>query len=60
MAALGELDLALDALLDGAELAAAEGLTADAEALSVTALDLTAGSDFSDRLISLWRGFGDT
>jgi hypothetical protein len=55
MAALGELDLALDALLDAADLAAAHGLTADAETLGVTALDLAAGSDFSDRLISLWR-----
>ncbi|HEY2771971.1 MAG TPA: SseB family protein [Solirubrobacteraceae bacterium] len=54
-AALGEIDLALDALLDAAELAADNGLTAEAETLSVTALDLAAGSDFSDRLISLWR-----
>ena len=55
MAALGELDLALDALLDAAQTAARAGLTADAEALSVTALDLAAGSDFSDRLIGVWR-----
>jgi hypothetical protein len=55
LAAFGELDLALDALLDAADLAAANGLSADAETLSVTALDLAAGSDFSDRLISLWR-----
>jgi hypothetical protein len=55
MAALGELDLATDALLDAAQTAARAGLAADAEALSVTALDLVAGSDFSDRLIGLWR-----
>lgn len=59
MAALGELDLALDALLDAAEVAAADGLLADAETLSATALDLAAGSDFSDRLISLWRTLHD-
>jgi SseB protein N-terminal domain len=55
MAALGELDLAVDALLDAAQTAARAGLAADAEALSVTALDLVAGSDFSDRLIGVWR-----
>jgi hypothetical protein len=55
MAALGELDLAVDALLDAAQAAARAGLAADAEALSVTALDLIAGSDFSDRLLGVWR-----
>jgi hypothetical protein len=55
LAALGELDLALDALLDAAEVASRAGLAADAEALSVTALELAAGSDFSDRLIGVWR-----
>ena len=55
LAAFGELDLALDALLDAAQAAARAGLTADAEALSITALDLAAGSDFSDRLIGVWR-----
>jgi hypothetical protein len=55
MAALGELDLAVDALLDAAQAAGRAGLGADAEALSVTALDLVAGSDFSDRLIGVWR-----
>jgi SseB protein N-terminal domain len=55
MAALGELDLALDALLDAAQVATRAGFAADAEALSVTALELAAGSDFSDRLIGVWR-----
>jgi hypothetical protein len=55
MAALGELDLALDALLDAAQAAAAAGMAVEAEALSVTALDLAAGSDFSDKLITVWR-----
>jgi hypothetical protein len=55
MAALGELDLALDALLDAAQVAARAGFAADAEALSVAALELAAGSDFSDRLIGVWR-----
>jgi hypothetical protein len=55
LAALGELDLALDALLDAAQTAARAGLPADAEALSIKALDLAAGSDFSDRLIGVWR-----
>jgi hypothetical protein len=55
LAALGELDLALDALLDAAQTAARAGLTGDAEALCIKALDLAAGSDFSDRLISVWR-----
>jgi hypothetical protein len=55
MAALGELDLALDALLDAAQTAARAGLAADAEALSITALDLAAGTDFSDRLIGVWK-----
>jgi hypothetical protein len=55
MAAFGEVDLALDALLDAAETAADAGLATQAEALSVTALDLAAGSDFSDRLITLWK-----
>jgi hypothetical protein len=62
MAALGELDLALDALLEAAQAAADAGLAAEAEDLSVTALDLAAGSDFSDRLIGLWKrlaGGGD-
>jgi hypothetical protein len=31
------------------------GLADDAEALSITALDLAAGSDFSERLIGVWR-----
>ncbi|HEY1507437.1 MAG TPA: SseB family protein [Solirubrobacteraceae bacterium] len=60
MAALGELDLALDALLDAAQAAAAGGLAREAEALSVTALDLAAGSDFSDRLITVWRALDRT
>ena len=55
MAALGEIDLALDALLDAAQAAARAGLAADAESLSVTALDIAAGSDFSERLIGLWK-----
>jgi hypothetical protein len=55
MAALGELDLALDALLDAAQAAAKAGMAVEAEALSVTALDLAAGSDFSDKLITVWR-----
>lgn len=57
MAALGELDLALDALLDASQVAARAGFAADAEALSITALELAAGSDFSDRLIGVWRSF---
>ena len=57
MAALGEIDLALDALLDAAQAAARAGLAADAEALSIAALDLAAGSDFSERLIGVWRSF---
>jgi len=55
MAALGEIDLALDALLDAAQAAARAGLAADAEALSIAALDVAAGSDFSERLIGVWR-----
>jgi len=55
MATLGEIDLALDALLDAAQAAARAGLGDDAEALSITALDLVAGSDFSERLIGVWR-----
>jgi hypothetical protein len=55
MATLGEIDLALDALLDAAQAAAKAGLADDAEALSITALDLVAGSDFSERLIGVWR-----
>ena len=55
MATLGEIDLALDALLDAAQAAAQAGLADDAEALSITALDLVAGSDFSERLIGVWR-----
>jgi hypothetical protein len=55
LATLGELDLALDALLDAAEVASRAGLAADAEALSITALELATGSDFSDRLIGVWR-----
>lgn len=55
MAALGELDLALEALLDAAQVAARGGFAGDAEALSITALELAAGSDFSDRLIGVWR-----
>jgi len=55
MATLGEIDLALDALLDAAQAAARAGLADDAEALSITALDLVAGSDFSERLIGVWR-----
>jgi hypothetical protein len=55
MATLGELDLAVDALLDAAQTAARADLAADAEALSVTALDLVAGADFSDRLVGVWR-----
>jgi hypothetical protein len=55
MAALGEIDLALDALLDAAQAAARAGLAADAESLSLTALEIAAGSDFSERLIGVWK-----
>ena len=55
MALLGELDLALGALLDAAEAAAAAELTTQAETLSIAALDLAAGSEFTDRLVTLWR-----
>jgi hypothetical protein len=55
MALLGELDLALGALLDAAEAAAAAELTTQAESLSIAALDLAAGSEFADRLVTLWR-----
>ena len=59
LAALGELDLALDALMDAARAAADEGLSADAERLSIAALDLAAGSEFSDRLVAIWRTIAD-
>jgi hypothetical protein len=55
MALLGELDLALDALLGAAEAAAEADLTSQAEALSIASLDLAAGSEVADRLITLWR-----
>jgi hypothetical protein len=54
-AALGELDLAVDALLDGAEAALAVGDGERAEELSVLALELVAGAAVSERIISMWR-----
>jgi hypothetical protein len=56
-ALLGEMDLAVSALLDGAQ-AALSGADPDperAEQLSVLALNLVAGTDVSDRIVSLWK-----
>lgn len=54
-ALLGEMDLAVSALLDGAEAALAGPDPERAERLSVLALDLIAGTEVSDRIVSLWR-----
>lgn len=55
LAAFGDGDLAIAALLDAALLAREQRLSDDAERLSVLALELAAGSDFADRLVSVWR-----
>jgi hypothetical protein len=56
LALLGESDLAVDALLTAAETAVAAARSAEAESLSVTALDVIAGADVSDRLVAIWSG----
>ena len=54
LSAIGEADLALTALLDAAEAAATAGLDAEAERLSVDALELCAGPELADRFVSIW------
>lgn len=54
-ALFGEADLALLGLLEAAEAAAANGLLADAERLSVGALTLATGDELADRLVAVWR-----
>lgn len=54
LARLGEGDLALAALLDAAESALAAGLPEDAERLGLAAIELCAGSEAGDRLVSIW------
>ncbi len=54
LALLGEGDLAIGALLDAAQAASAAGFSAAAERLSVSALELGAGTELAARLVSLW------
>ncbi len=57
---LGEEDLAIGALLDAADAALAGGAPADAERLSASALELCAGEEVGDRLLSLWGRLCET
>lgn len=53
-AMLGELDLAVGALLDGAEAALDAGGPDEAQELSIAALELVAGETVSTRIVTLW------
>ncbi|MHB1535257.1 MAG: SseB family protein [Acidimicrobiales bacterium] len=59
LASLGELDLGIDALLDVAELATAEGEAGLAAELAEAALAVVASPELATRLLSVWRGLAD-
>lgn len=50
----GESDLAAAALLEASEAAVEAGAEADAERLSIAALELCVGPEFTDRLVAVW------
>jgi hypothetical protein len=56
LASLGEADLAIEALLDAAEVAGRAERAEEAERLSVRALALAAGERVCARLIGVWGG----